>query len=155
LPRGVFADTLRDLAVGGRLASIAGSSSVTIPFPHAAMHPGWSIDTDLERDWLYLRVTRAEPTNQGTERAETELADAMLEAARGRNCHRLIVEFNNGLLLNSMLAGQLVVLHKRVHLLGGSLRLCGLSEFNRDVLRLMGLLDRFSLYADRASAGQS
>lgn len=112
------------------------------------MLPGWTIDTDFERDWLYLRITRVAPENGD----DTELADALLAIAAQRSNHRLILEFADGHVLTSLVAGQLVVLHKRVHLKGGILRLCALSDFNHDVLRLMGVVDRFHIYPDRYTA---
>jgi len=83
---------------------------------------------------------------------DTLLADAVMSVAGERGSHRIIFDLGDGLMLTSLLSGQLVILHKRVHLKGGILRLCGLSEFNRDVLRLMGVLDRFHTYSDRGAA---
>jgi anti-anti-sigma regulatory factor len=114
------------------------------------MLPGWSLDTDFERDWLYLRASRI----PGQSSDDTLFADAVFAVANQRNNHRLILDLGSELMLTSLLAGQLVILHKRVHLKGGSLRLCGMSDFNRDVLRLMGVLDRFHLYSDRGAAGR-
>jgi anti-anti-sigma regulatory factor len=114
------------------------------------MLSGWSIDPDVERDWLYVRASRI----PGQESDDTLFADAVASLAAQRGNYRLIVEFDNALMLTSLIAGQLVVLHKRVHLKGGSLRLCGMSNFNRDVLRLMGVLDRFHLFSDRAASGR-
>lgn len=112
---------------------------------------GWTIDVDVERDWLYLRVTRVAPENGD----ETELADTLLEIAAQRRNFRLILEFTDVHVLTSLVAGQLVVLHKRVHLKGGILRLCALSDFNHDVLRLMGVVDRFHIYPDRYAAASA
>ncbi|MFO1091947.1 MAG: hypothetical protein U0992_01350 [Planctomycetaceae bacterium] len=117
--------------------------------------PGrWTIDCDNVRDWLWLRVAAVPPQNGGLGQPgpeETELADMLMAIAGRQANHRLILELD-GLSLSSLLAGQLVLLHKRVHLKGGILRLCGLSDFNRDVLRLMGVLDRFQIYNDRTAA---
>jgi anti-anti-sigma regulatory factor len=119
------------------------------------MAAGWSIDSDNVRDWLWLRVAALSPDNGGAGSngaREIELADSLMAIAAQRANHRLILELTDGVFLSSLLAGQLVVLHKRVHLKGGMLRLCGLSQFNRDVLRLMGVLDRFQIYSDRSTA---
>lgn len=114
------------------------------------MPSGWSISAESERDWLYLRVSPH--PQQGAD--DTQFADAILSVATRQGSHRLIIELVDGLMLTSLLAGQLVVLHKRVHLQGGSLRLCSLSNFNRDVLRLMGVMDRFQAFPSRESAGR-
>lgn len=113
------------------------------------MLPGWSLDTDVERDWLFVRASRI----PGQASDDTLLADAVMAIANQRNNLRLIVDLGQ-LMLSSLVAGQLIILHKRVHLKGGGLRLCGMTDFNRDVLRLMGVLDRFHLYSDRAAAGR-
>jgi anti-anti-sigma regulatory factor len=115
------------------------------------MFSGWSLNTDSERDWLYMRASRSAGENVD----DTQFADAVMATAIQRNNLRLILDLDSGLTLTSLLAGQLVILHKRVHLKGGSLRLCGMSDFNRDVLRLMGLLDRFQTYSDRGAAGRT
>ena len=114
--------------------------------------PGWSIDVDTEQSWLCLSVSRTGAGGRDREPHETELADTLMNIAGQQANHRLVVEFADGLLFSSLLVGQLVVLHKRVHLSGGSLRLCGLSDFNRETLRLMGVMDRFVLFTDRAAA---
>lgn len=113
------------------------------------MAAAWTIDSDVVRDWLWLRIAAVASENGS---CETELADSLMAIAAQQANHRVILELTDGLFLSSLLAGQLVVLHKRVHLKGGMLRLCGLSQFNRDVLRLMGVLDRFQVYADRSAA---
>lgn len=109
---------------------------------------GWSINADTERGWLYLRI--GSPPDLLAQRT---LADALTATATDRGNFRLIVEFAHDVLFSSMLVGELVVLHKRVCLQGGALRLCGVSEFNREVIRLMGLTDRLQCYPDRAAAG--
>ena len=113
------------------------------------MLPGWSLDTDVERDWLFVRASRI--PGQGSD--DTLFADAVMAIANQRNNLRLILDLEQ-VMLTSLVAGQLVLLHKRVHLKGGSLRLSGMTDFNRDVLRLMGVLDRFHLSNARAAAGR-
>ena len=112
------------------------------------MLTGWNFDVDTERDWLYVRLTRVLHENGD----DTLLADAVMSLTSQRANHRLVLEFSDGQILTSLVAGQLVLLHKRIHLKGGALRLCRLSIFNRDVLRLMGVLDRFHIYPDRSAA---
>jgi len=112
------------------------------------MLPGWNFEVDVERDWLYIRLTRV-PHEIGD---DTRLADAVVSLTDQRANHRLLLEFSDGQILTSLVAGQLVLLHKRIHLKGGALRLCRMSIFNRDVLRLMGVLDRFQIYPDRSAA---
>lgn len=112
------------------------------------MLTGWNFDVGAERDWTYIRLTRV-PQESGD---DTQLADAIMALIDPRSHHRLVLEFSDGQILTSLVAGQLVLLHKRIHLKGGALRLCRMSMFNRDVLRLMGVLDRFHIYPDRSAA---
>ena len=124
------------------------SATFPIRFRLRAMLSGWRIDENLDRDWLYLRITRLAHENGD----DSRLAETLMSLANQRFANRLILEFAEGQILTSVLAGQLVMLHKRVHLAGGMLRLCGLSDYNRDVLRMMGILDRFAVYPDRMAA---
>ena len=116
------------------------------------MLPGWSIEVDTARDWLFLHISRLDSERHVGEETDAELADAILQIAAQHANYRLILEMADEAALTSLIVGQLVLLHKRVHLNGGVLRLCGLSDFNRDVLRLMGVLGRFQVFADRQAA---
>lgn len=111
------------------------------------MLPGWNFDVADDRGWLCVQLARVSPDGD-----DTRLADALVLLSDQRTNRRLLIEFADGQILTSLIAGQLVLLHKRLHLKGGMLRLCRLSAFNRDVLRLMGVLDRFQVYPDRSAA---
>ena len=112
---------------------------------------GWNFDVETERGWLYVRLSRSLHEHGD----DTRLVDALMSLAAERGNYRLIVEFGDGQIFTSLVAGQLVLLHKRIHLKGGTLRLCRLSDFNRDVLRLMGVLDRFQIFSDRHAAANT
>jgi anti-anti-sigma regulatory factor len=109
---------------------------------------GWNLDAETAGEWLCLRVV------QGGSDMPTEppVAEAIWSLLREHGKVRLIVELDASLPLASLLVGQIVMLHKRAHLSGGTLRLCGLSADQEHVLRLMGLAERLPNYASRAAA---
>lgn len=110
--------------------------------------PGWLLSSEQLPHWLLVRLTRF-----GDDPAiEPPVADAVLRLADAQGQHRIIFELSDGVLLASRLVGQLVTLHKRLHLKSGALRLCGLSDHNFEVIRLMRLSDRLPNYDTRESA---
>jgi len=66
--------------------------------------------------------------------------------------YRLVLEMDEVDLLDSHLIGQLLALGKRIEDRDGILRLCGLSEHNRQVLETCHLSSRFLSYRDREDA---
>ena len=80
------------------------------------------------------------------------MADAVYGEAERLSVFRVLVEFDPRLNLHSSLVGQLVSLQKRICLRGGQFRMCGLSQENYEVVRLMRLTDRLPNYPDRQSA---
>lgn len=111
---------------------------------------GWEIDVDVSEEWLFFRVSGGETMLE----PEESLAEAVWSVAEDHQINRLVVELDGGTItmLTSFLVGQLVLLHKRAHLEGGVVRLCGLSPENYETIRLMGLADRFPDYRDREAA---
>lgn len=109
---------------------------------------GWHLDADVIGEWLCFRIA---PT--GSRAAdEATFAESVWSLARQHGTTRLAFELDGSLPLTSLLVGQLVMLHKRAHLSGGTLRLCGLSPDGERVLRLMGLAERFPNYPSREAA---
>jgi len=109
---------------------------------------GWQLRTDVMGDWLIVGVAR-----DGHEPPfEPAWAESIWSLAVRHGKARLAVEFDEGLLLTSLLVGQLVRLHKRAHLGGGTLRMCGLSPENESILRMMGLTERFPNYPSPQAA---
>ncbi len=109
--------------------------------------PGWCLAIDDAGDWLFVQLATANDRY-----SEPELADAVDGLARQRGRFRVIFEMAADLILHSHLVGELVMLHKRLCLQGGALRLCGLTEYNFEVIRMMQLTDRFHNYPDRQAA---
>lgn len=108
---------------------------------------GWELRTDVSSEWLFVVLAQR---NEAP--CFPTLAEAVWDLAAARDIRRLVIELAPETLMTSFLIGQLVLLHKRCHLEGGVLRMCGLSETNHTTLALMRLADRFPNYADREAA---
>lgn len=110
--------------------------------------PGWILTSESVPHWLIVRLTR-----YGDDAVpEPPVAAAVMDLANAQNEHRIIFEQNGEVLLGSRLVGQLVELQKRLYLKSGALRLCGWSEYNADVIRMMRLTDRLPNYPTREAA---
>jgi anti-anti-sigma factor len=113
----------------------------------AELAPGCTFTVDRGPDWLFLRPQL--PPDGGN---EVDLAESVWEMMQQHLVHRVVLELENLNLLRSWLIGQLINLHKRVTAQGGTLRICGLSDENQEVLRMCRLEERFPQYANRANA---
>ena len=109
---------------------------------------GWKLEVERGPDWLFVRL-------QGPPSGDTEgeqLAEQLWSLLEQHFIHRLVVELDDVPALRSCLIGQLVLLYKRIHQKGGMLRICGLTEQQRQALRSTRLDDRFPCYGTRAEA---
>lgn len=109
---------------------------------------GWQIDVDRGPEWLFFRVR----TSADVLGSAPPLAETMWSAAVDHHVDRLVVEFDAACLLSSFVVGQLVLLHKRAHLAGGVVRLCGLSDDQYRVIQAARLAERLPNYPDREAA---
>lgn len=107
----------------------------------------WNVEVDQSPEWLFFRIV-----NAGAEEIEPPLSATLWATAVEHTVTRIVVEFADSVFLNSYLIGQLMVLHKRAHLEGGTVRLCGLSANNCEVLQMMRLDQRFPNFASREAA---
>jgi anti-anti-sigma factor len=112
------------------------------------MTPGCELDVERGPGWLLVRVRNIDPS--GSE--STRLAERLWRLLQQHFTYRLVLELDEVELLNSLLVGQLVKLRRRIEEHDGVLRLCGLSPYNRQVLRTCRLNDRLLPYEDRESA---
>ena len=109
---------------------------------------GWNFDVDRGPDWLFVR-----PRRHGPHPGDTPLWAEQIWALLEQNfTYRLVLELDEVEYLDSCLVGQLVWLHKRIGANDGVLRICGLNEFNQDILHLCGLEGRFGLFRNREEA---
>jgi anti-anti-sigma regulatory factor len=111
------------------------------------LESGWQLSVDYSTEWVFFRLETV-----GAETVSPALSERLWEIARERGIKYLVCELGEGAWLTSYLIGQLVLLHKRAHLAGGRLRVCGLSDDNYSVLSLMHLADRFPNYETREGA---
>ena len=109
---------------------------------------GWRLEADFAGEWLVVRIGR----DGDHAPSEPALAESIWLLADRQGRRRLAVEFAHPMMLTSLLVGQLILLHKRAHLNGGTVRVCGLSPENDRILRMMGLSGRFPNYATREAA---
>jgi anti-anti-sigma factor len=99
-------------------------------------------------DWLLVKIRNLEVDAA----APPPLADHLWALAEQHFTYRFVLELDGVKVLNSYLIGQLIKLYRRVREHDGVLRLCGLSPYNRRVLRTCSLDDRFPNYENREEA---
>lgn len=112
------------------------------------MLSGWTLSVDRGPDWLFVRPV---PPRLG-DTDEIELADAIWELCEKHLTYRVILEFDDVRMLRSWLIGQLVLLKKRICAHDGLLRICSMSDGNRQVLKICRLEAQFPQYQDRKAA---
>jgi len=106
------------------------------------LSPGWTLDVERGPDWLIVTLH----TGDGAEWTCPPLAETVWELCGRHFTYRVVLDLASLTVLPTALIGQLVRLQKRICTHDGVLRLCGLSEHNREVLhscRLDGYLPEF------------
>ena len=109
---------------------------------------GWSVKVDRGPDWLFVRLYGS-PDNGGD---YSNLAEHIWTVLEQHFIYRLVLELDQVPTLPSSLIGQLVLLHKRLHMHNGLMRLCGLSDGQRSALESCRLEARFPHYGNRDEA---
>ncbi|HVJ69190.1 MAG TPA: hypothetical protein VM510_14480, partial [Caulifigura sp.] len=102
------------------------------------LREGWKLHIDRSEDWLFFHVEAPSHRAMG----EPPIAETVARESATAGIKRVVMDFNDNVMLFSYLVGQVVALHKRLLLEGGMFRLCGLSHENEDVLRVLHLNDR-------------
>lgn len=110
--------------------------------------PGWRICTDVSQDWIFLRVVCSDPEADGC----PPIAETAWSLAEKHGVIRLVIELEASAGISSYVIGQLLLLHKRCHLNGGVVRLCGVTADQYSVIKLMRLADRLPNYPSREAA---
>jgi anti-anti-sigma factor len=107
-------------------------------------------ELEVERgpDWLLIRVQSlaADPSSP------PPLAARVWALAQQHFTYRLVLELDRIKVLDSCLIGQLIQLDRWIRQHDGTLRLCGLSPYNRRILHNCSLADRFPAYENREEA---
>lgn len=102
----------------------------------------WELDVRRGPGWLLVKPAR--PDFQLAE--SYPLADDLWSLLERHFVYRLVIQCDNVRALNSHLIGQLLVLNRRICQHNGVIRLSGLSAYNKRVLEIHGLVDRFPAY---------
>lgn len=102
---------------------------------------------DVERgpDWLFVRP--AAPPAAGD-----SLAESVWSVVKQHFIYRVVIECDRLERLNSGCVAQFVGLQRRLQKQGGTLRLCGLSDDNQEVLKSCRLDGLFPQFASRSQA---
>ena len=109
---------------------------------------GWQLHQDTSPDWLFFHVVAPSHRAMG----EPPIAEAVALEVANTGTRRVVMDFSGNVMLFSYLVGQIISLHKRLLMEGGAFRICGLSEENADVLKVLHLNDRLPNYRDRGAA---
>ena len=109
---------------------------------------GWQLHQDTSADWLFFHLVAPSHRAMG----DPPIAEAVAREVSNTGIKRVVMDFGGNVMLFSYLVGQIVSLHKRLLLEGGAFRICGLSEENADVLKVLHLNDRLPNYRDRGAA---
>ncbi len=109
---------------------------------------GWTVSVERGPDWLFIRLQIV------PEMAEdfSSLAEQVWHIVEQHFTYRVVLELQGRPFLSSSLLGQLVLLHKRLHVHGGVLRLCGLSSDQQRAIAASRLEARFPAYQNREEA---
>jgi anti-anti-sigma regulatory factor len=110
--------------------------------------PGWLLDVDRGPDWLFIRIARPDQNAADS----PPLADRIWSLLEESPLRRLVLELDALEILTSYVIGQMVLLHKRIVVEGGLMRISGLSAGNQEVLHMARLDDRFPAYRSREDA---
>jgi anti-anti-sigma factor len=113
-----------------------------------AVAPGCELDVQRGPGWLLVRVGSLD----GDFTESCSLAEQLWAVLERHFTYRLVLELDEVPVLNSCLLGQLVLLRRRIEKHGGTVRLCGLSAYNRRVLKTSRLDSLFCPYRDRHEA---
>jgi anti-anti-sigma regulatory factor len=106
------------------------------------------LDVDRGPDWLFVKIRG--PIQDASD--EPPLSERIWGLLQEHFAHRLVVELDEIELLSGYLLGQLALLHKRIVSSGGLMRVCGVSSYNEEVLRLCHLDEQLPCYRNREDA---
>lgn len=111
-----------------------------------AVAQGCELDVQRGPDWLIVRVVSLD------EESSASLGEQLWSLLDRHLTYRLVLELDGVPRLADSLVEQLVRLERRIAEHGGTLRLCGLSPYNRNLLRAEGFDRRVLSYRDRQEA---
>jgi len=110
--------------------------------------PGCVFELERGPDWLLVRIKSLEPDAMEL----PGLAEEIWSLLERHFTYRLVLEMDGLDVLRSCLIAQLILLRAKIRKHKGILRLCGLSEHNKEVLHTCHLDSRLPHYANRVEA---
>jgi anti-anti-sigma factor len=114
--------------------------------------PGWNLDVERGPDWLIVALHATDQVDHEDDWRCPPLAESVWSVADQNFTYRVVLDMSNVAVLHTALIGQLVQLQKRICTHDGVLRLCGLSDHNREVVRCCRLDGFFPIFHDRGEA---
>ena len=112
------------------------------------LNSGWKTEVERGPDWLFVKLL----VSPGAQTAKASLAETLWRLMEQHLLRRVILELDEQLVLRSAVVNELVQLNSRIRENGGLLRLCGLSDANEQVLKIVRLDAQFPRYANREDA---
>jgi anti-anti-sigma factor len=109
-----------------------------------ALAPGWELSVQRGPDWLIVSIDANEQERDDS----PPLAECIWSLMEQHLTSRLVLKLDTVPVLTSYLIGQLIDIYRRILERDGVMRLCGLSAYNRRVLHVCRLDDRFPAYED-------
>jgi anti-anti-sigma regulatory factor len=110
--------------------------------------PGWSLEVERGPDWLFVTLH----CDADYDWESPPLAEACWSLLEQHFSRRLVLECEALETLTPAVIGELITLHKRIQAAGGLMRLCGLSEANRETLQIASLDSHFAHSVNRTEA---
>jgi anti-anti-sigma factor len=80
------------------------------------------------------------------------IGDELVSLVEDKGKKRILINFEGVDYLSSTMLGKLIVLHKRIVMKKGELRLCGIKASIREVFEITKLDKVFAIYADEDAA---
>ncbi|HET6883931.1 MAG TPA: STAS domain-containing protein, partial [Pirellulales bacterium] len=109
---------------------------------------GWALEVERGPDWLFVRPI-APPEGEGD---GCSLAESVWSVVKQHFVYRVVLECGHWERLSSGFVAQLVGLQRRLQKKEGTLRLCGLSDENQQVLKSCQLDGVFPQFRNRSQA---
>ena len=109
---------------------------------------GWSLDVERGPDWLFVRPRQLTRTAASLPR----FAEQVWSVLQKNFVRRLVLELGDFDCLDSQLIGELLWLYEHIQSKDGTMRICGLSKANQDLLRHCRLEEQFPPFRDREEA---
>ena len=117
--------------------------------PESSLHAcGAVLDVQRGPEGLFVRLKR--PAAAGA--APGLLAEQLWDLLRQHFASRLVLDLSQIDRVDRQLVEQLFLLSRRLHDCHGMLRLCGLSPYNRELLRRCERSDELPFYSDQREA---